>query len=113
MLGEDVAFLLGDAPDFGSALTLTRPGTQIYNSATGTTAPSGGGTFTVRGVFINYSDERIDGSVIRTGDRMLLVAVQGSTTAPANDDVVDGMRVVSVRSFAPNGVPIAFSCQMR
>ena len=110
MLGEDVAHLLDD---FGSALVLTRPGTPAYNPATGTTTASGGGPFSVRGVFIDYRDENAGGTTIRSGDRMLLVAVQGSTTAPEIDDVVGGLKVIDVRAIAPNGTPIAFSCQMR
>jgi len=110
MLGEDVTHLLDD---FGSELALTRAGVPVYNPATGTTSTSGGGTFTLRGVFINYVDANVDGTTIRMGDRRLLVAVQGSTTAPQIDDVVQGLRVVDVRAIAPNGVPIAFSCQMR
>jgi hypothetical protein len=110
MLGDAVAHLL---QDFGSALTLTRGGTPAYNPATGTTTTSGGGTFTVRGVFINYADENVNGTTIRSGDRRLLVAAQGSTTAPQIDDVVGGLKVIDVRTIAPNGTPIAYSCQMR
>ena len=110
MLDEDVAHLL---EDFGSTLVLARPGTSVYDPETGTMASSGGGTFSVQGVFINYLDENINGSTIRTGDRRLLVSVQGSATAPQIDDVVGGLKVLDARTIAPNGTPIAYACQMR
>jgi hypothetical protein len=110
MLSEAVNSLL---QDFGSNLVLTRSTGATYNPATGQTATPTVQTFTVRGVFINYKDENIDGTVIRMGDRRLLVAPQGSTTTPAIGDVVDGLKVVDVRSYAPNGTTIAWACQMR
>jgi hypothetical protein len=44
---------------------------------------------------------------------MLLVSATGSEVAPIMDDVVDGLRVISPRAFAPNGVAVAWACQMR
>lgn len=110
MLGDDVAHLL---QDFGSSLVLTRAGAATYVPATGKTTTAGGGTFSVRGVFINYTDENVNGTTIRSGDRRLLVSAQGSATTPQIDDVVGGLKVIDVRTIAPNGTPIAFACQMR
>jgi hypothetical protein len=110
MLADDVAHLL---EDFGSALVLTRPGVPVYNPVIGTTATTGGGSFTLRAVFINYLDENVNGTTIRSGDRRLLVSVQGSTTAPQIDDMVGGLKVIDVRTIAPNGTAIAYACQMR
>lgn len=110
MLEDDVAHLL---QDFGSALTLTRAGVPTYTPETGVMTNATGGTFTIRGVFINYADENVNGTTIRSGDRRLLVSVQGSTTAPAIDDVVGGLKIIDVRTIAPNGIAIAYSCQMR
>jgi hypothetical protein len=98
---------------YGSDLTLVRQVGGTYNPATGTLSGGTPTNYTVRGVFINYRDENVDGSVIRMGDRRLLVSPQGSTTVPAIGDVVGGMKLVDVRSYAPNDVAIAWACQAR
>ena len=98
---------------FGSALTLTRTAGATYNPATGTMSAGTPTSFTVRGVFINYQDANVDGTVIRMGDRRLLVSPQGSTTVPAIGDTVDGMQIIDVRTYAPNGVAIGYACQAR
>jgi hypothetical protein len=110
MLARDTGLLLRD---FGSALTLARPGVGTYDPATGKTSTPTATTFTVRGVFINYEDKNVDGTVVRAGDRRLLVSAQGSTTAPAIGDRVGGLQVVDVRTIAPRGVAVAWACQMR
>jgi hypothetical protein len=110
MLGNAVINLL---QKYGSALTLTRTVGATYNPATGTMSAGTPTNFTVRGVFISYKDENVDGTVVRMGDRRLLVSPVGSTTAPAIGDVVGGMKLVDVRTYAPNGTPIAYSCQTR
>ena len=110
MLEEDVAFLL---EDLGSSLTLTRKAAGVYTPSTGLMATTTPTTHTIRGVFIDYRTENVDGTVIRAGDRLLLVSATGSEVAPIMDDVVEGLRVVSPRAFAPNGVAVAWACQMR
>lgn len=98
---------------YGSALTLTRTVGAAYDPATGKVSGGVVTTFTVRGVFINYLAEEIDGTVIRAGDRRLLVGPRGSTTVPAIGDTVDGHKLVDVRSYAPNGVEVGWACQAR
>jgi hypothetical protein len=99
--------------DYGLDLTLTRMVGAVYNPATGINLAGTPATFTVRGVFINYEAAHIDGTLIRMGDRRLLVAPSGSTTVPAIGDVVDGMKLMDVRTYAPKGVAIAWACQAR
>lgn len=110
MLEDGVARLM---QKFGSDLTLTRPGTPTYNPATGTVTSTAASTITARGVFIEYRDDHIDGTMIRRGDRKLLLAAQGATGTPAVEDTVAGLKVVEVRTIAPNGTPIGWACQMR
>lgn len=110
MLADDVAHLLRDS---GSDLTLTREVGGTYNPATGLFTDGTSSTFTVRGVFVNYRDDRVDGSVIQMGDRQLLVSATGSTTTPTIGDAVGGLRLIDVRTFAPNGTAIAWACQAR
>jgi hypothetical protein len=110
MLGQDVAQLL---QDFGSDLTLTRRVGGSYAPATGLVTGGTPTDFTVRAVFINYKDANVDGTVVRMGDRRLLVSTTGSQTAPIVGDVVGGLKLIDVRSIAPNGTPIAWACQAR
>jgi len=110
MLSRDTARLL---QDFGSALALIRPGVGAYTPATGKMAATTPQTFTIQAVFINYEDKNVDGTVVRAGDRRLLVSAQGSSTAPAIGDRVEGLQIVDVRTIAPRGVPVAWACQMR
>lgn len=110
MLAEDVASLL---EDLGSDLTLERPGTPTYDPATGTVASASDATLTILGVFINYLDSEVDGTVVQQGDRRLLVAATGSDGAPEIGDVVADHKIVDVRTLAPAGTAIAWTCQVR
>ena len=117
ILAADLGFLMAD---FGADWTLTRPVVSAsdpvvsaYDPATGTTTPGTPQTFTVRGVFINYMDSNVDGTVIQMGDRRFLMRAEGAPTQPEIGDQIDGLQVVDVRTVAPNGTSIAFSCQMR
>jgi hypothetical protein len=110
MLAEDVAQLL---LDHGSDLSLTRLTPGAYSPSTGQMSAPTITTHTIRGVFINYNLRNVDNTVVRMGDRMLLVSATGSATAPVMDDRVDGLAIVDVRTIAPNGVPIAWICQAR
>ena len=110
MLENDVSRLL---EDFGSDLTLTRQAAGAYNPATGTMAATTPVNHTIRGVFINYTDANVDGTVVRMGDRRLLVSAKGAAVAPQINDLVSGLQVIDVRTIAPNGVAIAWACQMR
>jgi hypothetical protein len=110
MLAQDVAVLLRD---FGSDLTLSRRDGDTYAPDTGTLTAGTVTTYTIRGVFINYRDENVDGAVVRAGDRRLLVSATGSQTEPAIGDTVGGLKLLDVRSIAPKGVAIAWACQAR
>jgi hypothetical protein len=110
MLARDVSYLL---QDFGSDLTLTRQAAGTYDPSTGEMATATTQTFTIRGVFINYLDANVDGTVVRMGDRRLLVRASGAETVPAINDRVDGLQIIDVRSIAPNGTVIAWACQAR
>lgn len=110
ILADDVDFLLEDA---GYDLTLTRLTGSTYNTTTGTMSAGTSANHTIRGVFINYRNENVDGSVIRAGDRLLLVRAAGAPVTPAIGDTVDGVRILDVRTIAPNGVAVAWSCQTR
>lgn len=110
MLDYDVAALLQEE---GSDLTVTRPGATIYDAATATVTEAASTTFVLRGLFVNYKDKDVDGTVIRANDRRMLASARGATGAPQVGDMVAGYRIEHVRAFAPNGVVIAWACQVR
>lgn len=110
MLSDAVKNLL---EKYGSDLTVTRVASVSYDPSTGVATPAAATNPTLRGVFVNYMDSEIDGSLVQQGDRKLLVSLSGSTTTPQKGDQVGGMRIVSVRTFAPNGTAIAWTCQAR
>jgi len=109
-MDDTVASLL---TEWGSDLTLTRQITQVYTPSTGVLSAGTAQSFTIRGVFINYLDKDIDGTVIRMGDRRLLVQALDTTATPQIGDKVSGLEIVDVRTVAPNGVAAAWSCQVR
>lgn len=106
----DVADLL---EDFGQDLTLTRAGAPTYDPATGVMSNAAGTTVSVRGVFVDFNHMNVDGTVVRAGDRRLLITAAGATGTPALGDTVSGLKVINVRTFAPNGTVVAWDCQMR
>ena len=110
MLSDDVAYLL---QDFGSDLTLTRAGAPSYDPATGLVANAAGSTIVVRGVFISYTDASIDGTLVQRGDRRLLISAANSAGAPEVNDTVEGLKILDVQTIAPNGIAIAWTCQVR
>ena len=110
MLATDTGRLLAD---FGSNLTLSRVSATVYAPSTGLMTAGTTTNFTIRAVFINYEDKNVDGTVVRAGDRRLLVSAVGSQTPPQIGDVVGGLKLIDVRTIAPRGVPIAWACQAR
>jgi hypothetical protein len=110
MLGGDLAYLLDD---FGSNLTLTRVTAGDYDPSLGTVGAITSTTYHIHGVFIDYMDSDVDGSVVRRGDRKLLIRASDAGTVPAVSDRVGGLQVLSVQTIAPKGVPIGWICHMR
>ena len=102
----------------GAACTITRKGegSGSYNPDTGTfgTAPA----LTQDGVAVvfPYPEELIDGTTILRGDHQAYVAPQ-LAWAPRATDVLawQGVNytVVSVKAWAPAGVPVLYELQVR
>lgn len=109
----DVEYLM---QDHGYDLTLTRAGSGgTYDPATGTI--TGAGTpisETVRGVFIEYEDQRINNTTILAGDRKLLLQARGIPVIPQIGDKVGDMRIVGpVRTIRSGQTTIAYTAQTR
>lgn len=100
--------------DKGQSLTFTRVVHNAYTpgSALGTASTT---TFSGYGVAFNYSDERVDGTLIQRGDVRLLL--QNTTTEPAEGDEVSldsvDYRVIRVIKQKPAGTNLYYECQLR
>jgi len=111
-LHRDVAQLLsthGYTVDFSRAQS---GGT--YDTSTGTM--TGGSTLTWSGVgvYINYTDQEINGTSITTDDRKLLLQAKDLTRAPENGDLVDSeLQVISTRTIKSGTTVIGYVCQVR
>ena len=111
-LDRDVARLI-DRYGYGLTLKRTNSG-GTYNAATGTFG--GGSTLTeaVRGVFVNYMEEDIDGTSILADDRKLLLQARGMTLTPESGDTLeDTVQIVNVRTIKAGETVIAYVCQTR
>lgn len=94
-----------------------------YNVVSGGYEAEGIQTFDFQGVFINFSTEEIDGTNVLATDRKLLIDAGSLSSIPAVGDmvsgsvvqgkVVGGSKIMSVRDFVPNGVTVAYTCQVR
>lgn len=112
------AFTIADAVDslvstFGTGMVLERPTGRVYDPQTGTMSYGPVESFHITGVLLNYKDSEVDGTVVRAGDVKLIVPARGDGCAPQIGDRVNGFEIVDVRSFQPNGIVVAWACQMR
>ncbi len=99
---------------FGQPATLRRAGDPVYDPATGE-ATATEQVAKAWAVTLNYDARRIDGSLIQSGDREILLSVPAF--APEPGDViacgVDLLRVVRADAVAPAGVPVLYTAQGR
>ena len=105
----------------GQSLTLTKVTAGTYNPATG--GMTGGTTSTqlAYGAVFEYGNKNIDGTLIKVGDKQLLLSAfktDGTAlTAPVvNDTVTIGgivYTVTQVKSLAPAGTIVLYDCNLR
>lgn len=112
MLATSVKNLL---QQHGYSMTLKREASGAsYDPATGGFTGGSVATETVTGVFINYTDDEVDGSRITVTDRKLLMQASGVNMAPKTDDLIDDeVRIVSVRTLKDADGVMAYICQVR
>ena len=104
----------------GQAITLSRQTAGTYDPATGTT-PVTVTTQTGYGAVFDYADKNIDGVLILSGDKQLLLSAVNSTgtalTAPeVNDTVTVGMVVMTItriKTLSPAGTTVLFDINLR
>ena len=107
--------------DKGQAVTITRQSSGTYDTTTGaaavtTTTQSG------YGAILDYADKNIDGTLILSGDKQLLLSAVNSAgtalTAPeVNDTVTDAASAVRtitrIKTLSPAGTTILYDCNLR
>ena len=100
--------------EFGAPVTIRRTTGGTYTPSSDTTSGETTADYTATGMVRDYRAGQIDGTVIRQGDRELVL---DATVTPTVGDTVliDSAywSVVSVRSVNPAGTPVAHFVQVR
>lgn len=100
----------------GMAVTFQRSVKGTHNSGTGvlTNTPTSYPTY---GIVTDYKLRDIDGTLIKQGDRLLIMAATNGMPEPNGDDnvVINGVTwtVKNCNPVAPAGVPILYKIQVR
>lgn len=116
---EILALFVGGSgePAYGRTLTMGRITPGAYDPETGATAASTPSSQAGKGKIGDYDDKVIDGTLIRTGDRLCTFLPDDAAFRPAvGDSVVDGAdtyTVVSIKQRELGGDWIAFTLQVR
>ncbi len=106
----------------GQTVTITRQSAGSYNPATGAATVTTT-TQTGVGVIFDYGLKQIDGTLIKVGDRRLLLSPLNTSgaalTAPAlGDTVTDAAGVVytlvePLKTVSPAGTAVLYDCNLR
>ena len=116
---RDVVALLRD---HGYDLTFRRINNGgTYDPATGTITGGSNSDETIRAIFLNYTANDVDGTLVQRGDRKAVIAATYNGTAitktpQINDelrDEGDAVRVVSVQTIKSGASILAYICQAR
>lgn len=94
-------------------VTINRPAAQPENpwdAPVGSPVP-----YQVRAVIEEYTQDQIDGTLIRAGDRRVLLDPTVIEPTTADRVVIDGAEyaIVRVQAEAPTGVPLIYTLQVR
>ncbi|MEW4469009.1 hypothetical protein AB1K62_14375 [Parasphingorhabdus sp. JC815] len=107
---DEVAKEVGDG---SFVLTLIQPATQPQNPWD---PPAGEPTETsLSGIVQNYPLGLIDGTLIRSEDRKVMLDATGPRPAVSDKLRIGGIEYafISIREEAPSGVPVYYECQCR
>jgi hypothetical protein len=96
-------------------VTITRQTVGAYNTATGAAAVTTS-VQTGSGAVSNYELKDIDGTLVKQGDKKLLLSAVG-ITAPVVDDTVTANSVVytitKIRPISPAATAVLYICNIR
>lgn len=106
----------------GQSLTLTKVTAGTYNPATGGFTGAGTSTQTAYGAIFDYGTKQIDGTLIKAGDKQLLLSAfntdGAALTAPVLGDTVTISSVVytlvePLKTVGPAGITVIYECNLR
>lgn len=112
----EMAEVAGDLLDeFGITITLTRvTGATPKLVSTGTAVAGTSTTYSPKGVVKNYPSNLIDGTLIRQGDKMVIL---DNTIEPEMADELtfhgSTWNIVSITNYKPADTAICYSVQVR
>ncbi len=103
--------------EFGQTATVGVPGAQTLNTTTGIKTPTYT-NHTVTAAVFDYPQKLIDGSLIKVGDKRVLVSAVGITFSPAplqKFTDVNGLeyKVINARAVAPAGQSVLWILQVQ
>lgn len=96
------------------SLRVTTPGT--YDPATGTETGATSADYATVGVLTSIKAYHVDGTLVQTGDKIILMAASVAVRPQAGHDVVVGgvvWHVVNVEAVEPSSVPVLYKVQVR
>ncbi len=108
----DALVSLADELGTGSfAITLTRPGAQATPWATAGTDTQ----YDLTGLVQDYPQSMIDGTLIRSGDRRVMVAATGEKPLTTDRLSICGndYQIISIGEKDPQGVALYYEVQVR
>lgn len=106
--------------DKGQAVTITKQTPGSYNTSTGVATVTTSAQYSY-GVVFPVNDRNIDGTLIKQGDKRLLLSVLNTAgaalTAPSiNDTVTVGSvtyTITDIKPLAPAGTVLYYDCNIR
>lgn len=108
---------LAQIADKGRTITLSSNPDQVYDPATDTFTDGDPITVSVKALFTGYKQNQIDGEIIKSGDKRVLIAAAAMTGAPDKDAVLtDGnvqYQVIDIDTLQPGDAPILYMLQVR
>lgn len=104
----------------GQTITLTYQGSASYNTSTGGATISTS-TASVYGAVFEYGNKNIDGTLIKVGDKQLLLSALNTAgtaiTAPVVNDTVTinsvAYTITQVKTLSPAGTVVLYDCNIR
>lgn len=104
--------------DKGRAVSLVYVAPAVLNKDTDALTPAVETTVAVKVLFKNYSRKEVDGTLIKTGDKLALLANETALTrAPKNGDkFTDGSEtytIKDVREIQPGDTVLLYEMQVR
>ena len=96
---------------FGRDAVLKRYDEGTFNPATSVISGETVTSQTIKAVFTDYNERQIDGTIIKRGDRLVLIA--GDIAEIKTNDAIDDYKVVNVEIVSPAGVNLIYKAQVR